>query len=108
MHESGRDLSLFRLKKLTAEKLADAIGVALGHDVQRMSRSLGDVVNDEDGVQAGVGSFHQQLDLSMLQCSLTPMSAATWRVRKTEIKLGSTSSALLMDMGLLDLDKLEL
>ncbi|KAJ5298272.1 uncharacterized protein N7443_006392 [Penicillium atrosanguineum] len=95
-------------KKLTAEKLADAIGFALRCNVRKMSRSIGDVINDEDGVQAGVRSFHQQLDLSMLQCSLTPMSAATWRVRKTDIKLGSTSSALLMDMGLLDLDKLEL
>jgi UDP:flavonoid glycosyltransferase YjiC (YdhE family) len=95
-------------KKLTAQKLAHAIGLALRYDIRRMSMSLGEVVNDEDGVQAGVRSFHQQLDLSMLQCSLTPMSAATWRIRKTEIRLGSTSSALLMDMGLLDLDKLEL
>lgn len=95
-------------KKLTAVNLAAAIGLALGSSMRSMSRSLGDLVNDEDGVQAGVRSFHQQLDLAMLQCSLTPMSAATWRVRKTEIKLGSTSSALLMDMGLLDLDKLEL
>ncbi|KAJ5214400.1 hypothetical protein N7449_001569, partial [Penicillium cf. viridicatum] len=95
-------------KKLTAAKLAAAIKDALGCCVRKTSRSLGDLVNEEDGVQVGVRSFHQQLDLSMLKCSLTPMSAATWRVRKTEIRLGSTSSALLMDMGLLDLDKLEL
>ena len=95
-------------KKLTAARLAAAIGDALQCNVRRMSRSLGDLVNDENGVQAGVRSFHQQLDMSLLRCSITPMSAATWRIRKTEIKLGSTSSALLMDMGLLDLDKLEL
>lgn len=95
-------------KKLTATGLAAAIKDALNCSVRKTSHSLGDLVNDEDGVQVGIRSFYQQLDLSMLQCSLTPMSAATWRVRKTEVRLGSTSSALLMDMGLLDLDKLEL
>ncbi|KAJ5812656.1 hypothetical protein N7474_008957 [Penicillium riverlandense] len=95
-------------KKLTAASLSVAIKDALNCSVRKTSHSLGDLVNDEDGVQAGIRSFYQQLDLSMLQCSLTPMSAATWRVRKTEVRLGSTSSALLMDMGLLDLDKLEL
>lgn len=95
-------------KKLTAVNLAVAIKDALGCCMQTISRSLGDIVNDEDGVQVGVRSFHEQLDLSIMKCSLTPMSAATWRVRKTNIRLGSTSSALLMDRGLLDLEKLEL
>ena len=95
-------------KKLTAVRLAAAIGHALGYSVQRRSRSLRDLVNQEDGVQAGVRSFYQQLDLSLLKCSFSPMIAATWRVRKTEIRLGSTGCALLMDMGLLDLDRLEL
>ncbi|KAJ5765727.1 hypothetical protein N7520_005286 [Penicillium odoratum] len=95
-------------KELTAARLAAGIKDALGRAVRETSRTLGDLVNEENGVQVGVSSFHQQLDLSMLKCSLTPMSAATWRVRKTEIRLGSTSSALLIDMGLLDLDKLEL
>ncbi|KAJ6107463.1 hypothetical protein N7523_008786 [Penicillium sp. IBT 18751x] len=95
-------------KKLTAARLAAAIGHALGYSVQRRSRSLRDLVNEEDGVQAGVRSFHQQLNLSLLKCSFSPTIAATWRVRKTKIRLGSTGCALLMDMGLLDLDRLEL
>lgn len=95
-------------KRLTVASLVAAINDALAPSVLETSRILCDLVNGEDGVQAGVRFFHQQLDLSMLACSLTPMSAATWRIRNTDIRLGSTSSALLMDMGLLDLDKLEL
>ena len=95
-------------KNLTAINLAGAIETALGSSMQERSHSLGDLVNDEEGVEAGIRSFYQQLNLSLLQCSLTPMSAATWRIRKTDIRLGSTSSALLIDTGMLDLDKLEL
>ncbi|OGE54296.1 hypothetical protein PENARI_c006G11403 [Penicillium arizonense] len=94
-------------KNLTAIRLAAAIETALTSSVQARSHLLGGIVNDEDGVEAGIRSFYKQLNLSLLQCSLTPMSAATWRIRKTNIRLGSTSSALLVDMGLLDLEKLE-
>jgi UDP:flavonoid glycosyltransferase YjiC (YdhE family) len=95
-------------KSLTAIRLAAAIETALTSTVQVRSHLLGSLVNDEDGVEAGILSFYQQLNLSMLQCTLTPISAATWRIRKTNIRLGSTSSALLIDMGLLGLEKLEL
>ncbi|KAJ6085371.1 hypothetical protein N7499_005000 [Penicillium canescens] len=95
-------------KNLTAIRLAGAIETALTSSVQARSHLLGGIVNDEDGVEAGIRSFYKQLNLSLLQCSLTPMSAATWRIRKTNIRLGSTSSALLVDTGLLDLEKLEL
>jgi hypothetical protein len=95
-------------KNLTAIGLAAAIKTALTSSVQARSHLLGGIVNDEDGVEAGIRSFYKQLNLSLLQCSLTPMSAATWRIRKTNIRLGSTSSALLVDTGLLDLEKLEL
>jgi UDP:flavonoid glycosyltransferase YjiC (YdhE family) len=95
-------------KSLTAIGLAAAIESALGRYMQEKSHALGGLVNKEKGIECGIRSFYQQLNLAMLQCSLTPMSAATWRIRKTDIRLGSTSSALLIDMGLLDLDKLEL
>lgn len=95
-------------KRLTAERLAYAIQIALEPDFVHRAQVMGERMAREEGVDAGVRSFHKQLLKSKLSCSISPTRPATWRIRKTQIRLSSCAAAMLMNENLLDLEKVEL
>ncbi|KAJ5605329.1 hypothetical protein N7510_010483 [Penicillium lagena] len=95
-------------RQLTAANLATAIRKALEPTIVERARVAGTQIDRENGIDAGVASFHDQLLQSRLNCSIANSQAAVWKIQKTDIRLSSGAAAILMDRDLLDLEKLEL
>ena len=95
-------------RKLAAADLAVAINAALEPETIQRVRVLGELIHQENGVDAGVSSFRNQLRQSDLTCSIGSTHAAAWKVRKRNIRLNSTEATILIDRDLLDIDKIEL
>ncbi|KAL1836887.1 hypothetical protein VTJ49DRAFT_4529 [Mycothermus thermophilus] len=86
-------------KKLTAEKLANAIEFALKPETQARARELGDKIKQEKGADVGGKSFHQFLDTDKMRCSLMPSRVAVWRVRRSQVRLSALAAAVLVKQG---------
>ena len=96
------------LQTLTAQKLATAIHTAIEPQRVLKAISLGEEIQAEDGVSVAMISFHDQLLKYRLTCSINPTKTAAWKVSKTKIRLSSCAAAVLMGMGLLDFEKIDL
>lgn len=95
-------------KNLTADKLADAIKEALKPELLERAAELSQKIKQEAGCEAGAESFHRQLHLADLRCSLSPSRVAVWRVNGTDIRLSALAATVLGNEGLLDLTDLRL
>ncbi|KAJ9248308.1 CAZyme family GT1 [Paecilomyces variotii] len=95
-------------KALTADKLADAITEALQPSVLGKARELSERMKHERGTDIGATSFHQKLHVDSLRCTLAPSKAATFQLRKTDIRLSAFAVAALLNEGLIDLNDLKL
>lgn len=90
-----------RYKDLTAEKLAEALRFCLQPGTQEQAKDLGQKIRQEHGTKAGGNSFHKHLDIESLRCAVAPNKAATWRVRRTKVRLSPLAVAVLVNEGLL-------
>lgn len=95
-------------KNLTADKLAASIKEALKPESLERAKELSQKIKAEDGTEAGAQSFHKQLRLSDLRCSLLPSRVAVWRVKRTDIRLSTLAATVLGTEGLLDFSDLKL
>ncbi|KEF59768.1 uncharacterized protein A1O9_04616 [Exophiala aquamarina CBS 119918] len=95
-------------KNLTADKLAESIKEALKPESLERAKELSQKIKAEDGTDAGAKSFHKQLRLSDLRCSLLPSRVAVWRVKRTDIRLSTLAATVLGSEGLLDFSDLKL
>lgn len=100
-------------KQLTAEGLANAILEALKPETLERAKELGERIREEKGCEAGAASFHAQMDLDRLRCSMAPNRPAVWRVdtkgsKTKDIRLSAFSAAVLGDEGILDVNQLKL
>ncbi|KAF5860303.1 hypothetical protein ETB97_001723 [Aspergillus alliaceus] len=84
-------------KKLTADRLADAIQFCLKPSTVEKARELGSQIRAEDGAPGAVESFHRQLNLRYIQCSLCPDRPAVWRVKRTRILLSAFAATVLVE-----------
>lgn len=95
-------------KTLTAEALATAINEALQPSCLGRARELGEVMAREKGVEAGAASFHHQLDVPSLRCSLAPHRAAVWEVKRRNVRLSAVAATALLNARLLRVEDLKL
>ncbi|KAL2270208.1 hypothetical protein VTJ83DRAFT_2392 [Remersonia thermophila] len=95
-------------KKLTAEKLAGAIELALRPETQARAAELGDKIKQEKGADVGGTMFHQRLDADKMRCSLAPSRVAVWRVRRSQVRLSAMAAAALVKQGWLKHSDLKL
>ena len=95
-------------KKLTADILATSIKEALEPSVTEQAAKLAASISQERGTVEGASSFHRQLDIDHLRCSLAPSRVAVWRVRRTNIRLSALAMTVLLNEGLLKLGDLKL
>jgi len=95
-------------KNLTADKLAESIKEALKPESLERAKELSRKIKAEDGTDAGAQSFHKQLHLADLRCSLLPSRVAVWRVKRTDIRLSTLAATVLGSEGLLDFSDLKL
>lgn len=95
-------------KVLTADKLAAAILEALKPESLERAKELSLKIRSENGNEKGAESFHNQLKLDDLRCTVDPTRAAVWQVRKTDIRLSALAATVLGNEGLLDFTDLKL
>ena len=95
-------------KELSADKLANQINKALEPASLERAAELSKKIRSEDGNEGGAQSFHKQLHLDNLRCSLYPERVAVWRVKRTDIRLSALAATVLGNEGLLDFSDLKL
>ena len=95
-------------KHLTADNLAAAITDALEPTTLAKAQELGAKIGSEQGTSNGARSFHGNLQLDLLRCSLAPSRTAVWRVKRTKLRLSAFAAATLGNEGLLDFNDLKL
>ena len=95
-------------KNLTADNLATALLESLKPSIQQNAAELGAKISKELGAEAGAKSFHNQLNVDSLRCSLLPNRVAVWRVKRTKVRLSALAAAVLGQEGLLDFHDLKL
>ncbi|KIV84457.1 hypothetical protein PV11_00233 [Exophiala sideris] len=95
-------------KQLTADKLAAQIMAALKPESFERANELSMQIKAEDGTEAGAQSFHKQLHLPDVRCSLAPTRTAVWRIKRTDIRLSPLAAVVLGSEGLLDFSDLKL
>ncbi|RMZ75605.1 hypothetical protein DV737_g5216, partial [Chaetothyriales sp. CBS 132003] len=95
-------------KNLTADKLANQILEALKPESLTKAKELSNVIKQEKGAESGADSFHKQMHLPDLRCSLCPERVAVWRIKRTNIRLSTFASWVLAAEGLIDATDLKL
>ena len=95
-------------KNLTADKLASQILEALKPESLAKAEELSARIKQERGTEAGADSFHKQLRLADLRCSVAPERVAVWRVKRTDIRLSTLAATVLGSEGLIDFTDLKL
>ncbi|KAL9631851.1 MAG: hypothetical protein Q9204_004040 [Flavoplaca sp. TL-2023a] len=95
-------------KKLTAEILAASIRTCLEPRTIERAEELGAKISSEKGTNVGAQSFHRNLDIDALRCTICTARAAVWRIRRTSTKLSAFAATTLCNQGLLNLDDLKL
>jgi hypothetical protein len=95
-------------KMLTAENLANAINFCLKPESLERAKELANKIAAERGSDTGAHSFHQFLEVDRLRCTLAPTRAATWRIKRTQIRLSAFAACTLANANLLDFQDLKL
>jgi UDP:flavonoid glycosyltransferase YjiC (YdhE family) len=95
-------------RQLTADKLADAINFCLKPESMERAKELASKVEVERGSDIGAQSFHQQLEVDRLRCTLAPSRAAVWRIKRTQVRLSAFAACTLANANLLDFHDLKL
>lgn len=95
-------------KQLTADKLADAIDFCLRPESLERARELASRIAAERGSDMGAQSFHQYLEVDRLRCALAPSRPATWRIKRTQVRLSAFAACTLANANLLDFQDLKL
>lgn len=95
-------------KKLTGDKLAEAITFCLKPETLEQARLYGKKIREEKGTDVGGQSFHSHLDIDNLRCSIAPSRTAAWRVRRSKVRLSPLAAATLVEEGLLKYTDLKL
>jgi len=95
-------------KQLTAENLALAILDALSPTALDRARELGESIQHEKGCEMGAESFHAQMGVDALRCSLLPERVAIWHLKGSKIRLSSLAATVLGNEGLIKFNDLRL
>lgn len=95
-------------KQLTADKLADAINFCLRPESLERAKNLASKTAAERGSDMGAQSFHQHLEIDRLRCMLAPSRPATWRIKRSQIRLSAFAACTLANAKLLDFHDLKL
>lgn len=88
-------------KTLDADKLTEAIEIALKPETLEKAGEIGASMRTEEGVKNAVSSFHQHLDIDALRCSICPRRPAVWFVQHSHIRLSAFAASVLVETGLL-------
>ncbi|KAJ3139388.1 hypothetical protein HK101_003651 [Irineochytrium annulatum] len=82
-------------KRLTADRLAEAIQFALLPETVEAARAASTRIASEDGVAEGARSFHRHLPLTDMRCDVDPTRVAAWYLPNLNIKLSAHAADVL-------------
>lgn len=88
-------------KSLTAQNLADAISFCLTPEAHAAAKAIASQMVCESGVSNAVHSFHANLPLEVMQCSLLPDHVASWTHKNTKARLSKLAAQLLIENGII-------
>jgi UDP:flavonoid glycosyltransferase YjiC (YdhE family) len=108
IYRAGAGPAPIPFKQLTVEKLTAAISEALKPETLEKAQALGEKISQEKGTEVGGKSFHDQLNVDSLRCSVAPTRVAVWRVKRTKTRLSALAATVLANEGLLDFADLKL
>ncbi|KAI8821048.1 uncharacterized protein EV422DRAFT_50699 [Fimicolochytrium jonesii] len=86
---------------LTPAALANAITAALTPETRRIAQRISEEMSQEDGIQAGVTSFHRSLPLPHLHSDLNATHAAAYKIPKMKLKVSRPVAQVLVCAGLI-------
>lgn len=95
-------------KDLSSDMLAKSIKQALEPATIEKAQQLADSIKFERGTEVGADSFHHQLDIDKMRCTLCPTRAAVWRMKRTEIRLSALAATVLGNEKLIRFTDLKL
>ncbi|KAF2259640.1 UDP-Glycosyltransferase/glycogen phosphorylase [Lojkania enalia] len=95
-------------KRLTADKLADAINFCLKPESLERAKELASKIAAEQGSHMGAQLIHQFLEPDRLRCTLAPSRPAAWRVKRTKVRLSAFAACTLANANLLNFQDLKL
>lgn len=95
-------------KQLTADNLADGINSCMKPECLERAKELASKIAAEKGSEMGAQSFHQYLEVDRLRCTLAPSRPATWRLKRTQVRLSAFAACTLANANLLDFKDLKL
>jgi hypothetical protein len=108
IYKAGAGPEPVPFKKMTEETLADSITIALGADVQAAVKEMSEKISNENGAEEAALSFHNMVNMDTMRCLILPDRIATWRVKKTNIRLSTLAASVLIDNGITSLAHLKL
>lgn len=95
VHRAGAGPKAVPYKELTADKFSESIKEALQPDIRNRAQEISQKIKSEDGVATAVDQFHKLQSVQTLACYVCPNRAASWRVKRTNIKLSAVAVAIL-------------
>lgn len=95
-------------KQLTADRLAEAIQFCLKAESLQRAKDLAAKIEVERGNDMGAQLFHQHLEVDRLRCTLAPSRVATWRIKRTQVRLSAFAACTLANASLIDFSDLKL
>ncbi|CEL05889.1 hypothetical protein ASPCAL07001 [Aspergillus calidoustus] len=107
---SGSGSKPIPYREVDVENLAKAFQFCLRPETKHAAQEIAEKMRYESGVQAAVASFHRNLPVEEMQCSLLPDRAATW-VCKTPsgpVRLSKVAAQVLVEHLRVDKKKLQL
>jgi hypothetical protein len=79
--------------KLTAENLADAIRFCLTPKAAIAAQKIAAKMSAEDGVETAVRSFHDNLPVESMRCSILGDRPAVWQYKRGMASLNLSAAA---------------
>ncbi|KAJ3250353.1 hypothetical protein HK103_003628, partial [Boothiomyces macroporosus] len=82
---------------LTADNLAEALKFATSEEITKNAEVLGVSMRSENGVKAGVESFHKKLPVNYMTCDFLPSQLAIYYVKNANVKIGDVAASVLIE-----------
>lgn len=95
-------------KQLTVDKLVDAISFCLKPESLERAKELSSEIAMEQGNDMGAQLLHQYLEADRLRCMLAPSRPATWRIKRTQVRLSAFAACTLANAKILNFHDLKL
>ncbi|CAG8954861.1 hypothetical protein HYFRA_00008547 [Hymenoscyphus fraxineus] len=114
VHAAGAGPPPIDIKNINAEILSSAIKFLLSSEAIEAVGVIADKMRAEEGVKSAVDSFHRNLSVADMSCSMLPESPATWTIKtkkgkeKVNLRLSHRAASVLVEEKKIDAKDLRL